>query len=102
MYCGILGLISLASVFTATIVKVAFGYLGENVTFSIRKILYSSILRKNIGWFDDRENGPSILTSAMASDTSCINGVSTESLSPILDASFSVIVALVIGFSYCW
>ena len=64
--------------------------------------MYKSILRKNIGWFDLRENGASVLTSAMASDTSLINGVSTESLSPILDASFSVIVAMIIGFIYCW
>jgi ABC-type multidrug transport system fused ATPase/permease subunit len=38
----------------------------------------------------------------MASDTSLINGVSTESLSPIIDASFALIAAMVIGFTYCW
>jgi len=39
-------------------------------------------MRKNIGWFDDKDNGVSVITSAMAKDTSIINGVCTESLSP--------------------
>jgi hypothetical protein len=44
----------------------SFGNLGENVTLKIRKELYFKILEKNIGWFDFRENGSSVLTSAMA------------------------------------
>ena len=35
-YCSYLGLISLIAVFSATVVKVCFGFLGENVTFEIR------------------------------------------------------------------
>lgn len=62
--------------------KKSFGTLGENVTLSVRKVLYTNILQKNIGWFDHPENGTSVLTSAMAQDTSIINGVSTESIPP--------------------
>ena len=46
--------------------KYMFGVVGENVTIKIRKVLYASIMRKHIGWFDDRENAPGILTSSMA------------------------------------
>jgi len=35
----------------------------------IRKLLYLSILKKEIGFHDDRDNGSSILTSIMAHDT---------------------------------
>ena len=52
--------------FTYFLAKKAFGTLGENVTLSVRKVLYDSILQKNIGWFDHPENGTSVLTSAMA------------------------------------
>jgi ATP-binding cassette, subfamily B (MDR/TAP), member 1 len=62
--------------------KYSFGTLGNNVTLKVRTILYSNILQKNLGWFDHRDNGPSVLTSTMASDTSLINGISTESLGP--------------------
>lgn len=35
-YCGFLGLIALTALIAATVVKISFGYLGENVTFEIR------------------------------------------------------------------
>ena len=47
----------------------AFGFLSNNVTLKIRTILYNSILEKDIGFFDYRENNASVLTSAMAQDT---------------------------------
>lgn len=62
--------------------KYFFSLLGENVTIRIRKDLYSSILSKNIGWFDMRENATGVLSSTMASDTALINGVGGESLGP--------------------
>jgi hypothetical protein len=72
------------------------------VTLVIRKILYSNILQKNIGWFDDRDNGPSVLTSTIASDTALINGISTESLGPMVEAFFSLFGGIIIGLFYCW
>jgi ATP-binding cassette subfamily B (MDR/TAP) protein 1 len=96
--CGLGGLTLIFSFIS----KFSFGLLGENVTLKIRFDLYTSILRKNIGWFDDSGNSPSVLTSAMAQDTSIINGVSTESLATILESLFAILVGIGIGFYYCW
>ena len=60
------------------------------------------ILEKNMGWFDKKDNATGILTSAMASDTSVINGVSAESLGPTVEAMFAMGVGLVIGLIYSW
>ena len=79
-----------------------FGTLGNNVTGKVRTMLYQGILQKNIGWFDNRDNGPSVLTSSMAKDTSLINGVSTESLGPQIEGICAVLIALGIGFYFCW
>jgi ATP-binding cassette subfamily B (MDR/TAP) protein 1/ATP-binding cassette subfamily B (MDR/TAP) protein 5 len=68
----------------------------------VRALLYVSILQKNIGWFDFKDNGTGILTAAMSSDTSLINGVSTESLAPLCEALFSLLVGIGIGFYFCW
>jgi ABC-type multidrug transport system fused ATPase/permease subunit len=62
--------------------KFSWGRLGENVTNEMRKWMYQSILQKHIGWFDHRENVPSVLSASMAKDTSIVNGAATESLSP--------------------
>ena len=67
-YCLWMFLIAVASFFAGFIQKVAFGVIGENVTFKIRKTLYSSILQKNIGFFDDKANAPGVLSASMASD----------------------------------
>ena len=87
---------------SAYIQKVSFGVLGGNVTYAIRKELYSKILQMNLGWFDQRENGTSVLTTSMAEDTGIINGTSSESLAPTIEANCALIVGLIIAFIYCW
>ena len=79
-----------------------FGSLGNKVTYKIRDLLYSKILEKNIGWFDHRDNGASVLTSAMAKDTSLVNGVSTESVGPVVEGVCAIGAGLAFGFYFCW
>ena len=38
----------------------------------------------------------------MAQDTSIINGVSTESIPPQVEAGFSFLGGIIIGFYFCW
>jgi ATP-binding cassette subfamily B (MDR/TAP) protein 1 len=48
--------------------KFTFGVVGENVTLRMRQVLYGSILEKNLGWFDEKENTPGVMSATMASD----------------------------------
>lgn len=73
-----------------------------NVTTRIRERLYQKILEKDIGFFDNRENNASVLTTAMAEDCGYINGAATESLGPYTDAFFAMVGGLSIGFYFCW
>ena len=82
--------------------KYIFGIIGENVTMYIRTDLYKDMVRKNMGWFDEKDNAPGVLSTILASDAQVINGVSTEGLAIILQAGFSVVTGIVIGFIYCW
>lgn len=82
--------------------KYYFGALGENVTLRIRKDLYESILRKHIGWFDEPEHSPAVLTSVMAEETSQINGVASDSLATFIESTFAILIGVGIGFVYCW
>lgn len=68
----------------------------------MRYELYDAILSKNIGWFDLRENSVGILGSAMAQDTSLVNGVSSESLGPQAESFFAMATGLTIGFYFNW
>jgi len=88
--------------FAAFISKFSFGVVGENVTIKMRNDLYSSILRKDIGWFDNKENAPGVLSSTMASEAQVINGVSSEGLATQIEATCSLLVSIGIGFYFYW
>lgn len=67
-YCTLMLIVSILSFFTAVSQKFCFGVIGENVTMKIRKQLYISILSKHMGWFDNKDNSPGVLSATMASD----------------------------------
>jgi len=68
----------------------------------IRRQLYSKILSKHMGWFDEKENTPGVLSTTMASDAQTINGVSAEGLATTLEGAFAILTGIVIGFAYNW
>lgn len=49
LYMFICACVSLCTTFTQ---KFCFGIVGENITLNIRRELYTSLLKKHIGWFD--------------------------------------------------
>ena len=100
----VIGLAALAflNMFSAFAQKLSWSVLGGNVTYDIRKLLYGEILTMNVGWFDNRENSPSVLSAIMAKDTSIINGVSTESVSPSLEGGLAFLIGCIIGFYFSW
>jgi len=101
-WCLMMTVIAIANFFSAFIHKFSFGVIGENVALNIRKKLYSSILEKDVGWFDDKNNSPGVLTSTLASDAQIINGVSAEGLATQLEAGSALITGIIIGFVYSW
>ena len=82
MYCIWMTVFAVVVFLTMFAQKYYFLRSSELVTYHMRYTLYDAILSKNIGWFDLRENGVGVLSSAMAQDTSLVNGVSSESLGP--------------------
>lgn len=68
----------------------------------MRMDLYVSILAKNIGWFDHKDHTPGVLSSTMATEAQTVNGVVTGGLASSLQAFFSVITGVVLGFIFNW
>jgi ABC-type multidrug transport system fused ATPase/permease subunit len=82
--------------------KFGFGVVGENVTMNVRHALYQAIVKKDIGWFDRRDNAPGILTSTLASEAQALNGASTEGTAVILESTVAVICGVTLGFIFTW
>lgn len=93
---------AIASFLTGFTQKFLFGVIGENITLAIRDSLYKSLLKKNMGWFDKRENAPGVVTSVLASDAQTLNGASTEGLAVMVESFFALVVGMALGFSFSW
>jgi len=82
--------------------KYFFGRGGENLTFTLRVKLFAAILRKNIGWFDNKNRAPGILTNIITEDISSVNGLTTESVGIAVEAGLGLFFSCLICFIFAW
>ena len=55
-----------------------FGFSGENLTKRLRARGFQTILKQEIGWFDDQTNNVGSLCTKLATEASSVQGVSRE------------------------
>lgn len=74
--------------------------VAERIVQGTRKDLYESILRKNVGWHDDKENSSGVMTATLSSDVQTLNGVSSDGLAVMVEAATALLYG--IGFAFYW
>jgi ATP-binding cassette, subfamily B (MDR/TAP), member 1 len=82
--------------------RVSWAILAENMTKNMRGFLYSSLLRKDIGWFDHKQNSAGQLTSVLATEVQTLNGVSVESIGVGMEAGMAMLIGMIIAFIFAW
>ena len=82
--------------------KLCFGWGGDNLTLKLRVKLFEAILRKHVGWFDNKERAPGILTNIITEDISLVNGLTTEAIGIMIEASLCLVISILICWSFCW
>lgn len=82
--------------------KVCFGIGGDNLTLRLRIKLFESILRKHVGWFDDKDKAPGILTNIITEDISLVNGLTTEAIGILAEAFLGLGISCLICFIFSW
>ena len=87
---------------SAYIQKLYFGRGGENLTFTLRVMLFRAYLYKHIGWFDNKSRAPGILTNILTEDISAVNGLTTESLGIAVEAALGLFFSCLICFIFSW
>lgn len=76
--------------------------VAEHLTTGVRKDLYQAILRKDIGWHDNRDNSAGVMTATLASDVQLLNGVSSDGLAAQVEGGVAVLFAIVFSFVVSW
>lgn len=82
--------------------KLIFGYGGENLTNKVRKKMYEAIIYKHIGWFDQKDRTSGVLTNMLIEDILNLNGLTTETISILIEAILGLVVSILICLRFDW
>ena len=85
---------------SAFVQKLCFGFGGDNLTHTLRVKLFEAFLRKHVGWFDDKQRAPGILSNILTEDISCVNGLTTEAIGIIIEAALGLTVSCAFCFYF--
>ncbi|XP_028291135.1 bile salt export pump isoform X2 [Gouania willdenowi] len=80
----------------------AFAKSGELLTRRLRKVGLQSMLRQEVGWFDDPKNSPGTLTTRLATDASMVQGATGSQIGMIVNSLTSVGASFIISFYFSW
>ncbi|WVZ56502.1 hypothetical protein U9M48_007020 [Paspalum notatum var. saurae] len=79
-----------------------FGIMGEKMTERIRRMMFSAMLRNEVGWFDKEENNADTLSMRLANDATFVRAAFSNRLSIFIQDTAAVSVALLIGMLLEW
>ncbi|KAL5554800.1 hypothetical protein UlMin_042201 [Ulmus minor] len=79
-----------------------FGIMGEKMTERVRRMMFSAMLRNEVGWFDEEENSADTLSMRLANDATFVRAAFSNRLSIFIQDSAAVIVAVLIGMLLEW
>ena len=76
--------------------------IAEEITQGFRAEMYESVIRKPIGWHDQRDNGAGIMTATLSSDVQLLNGFASDGLAVMVEAGFAVLTGVVFAGIFSW
>jgi ABC-type multidrug transport system fused ATPase/permease subunit len=72
------------------------------LTFTVRSLLYKSLVYKQISWFDRKDKAPGILSNILSEDITNLNGLTTETLGTVLESSVALIAGITLSSFFEW
>nr|GEW95897.1 ABC transporter B family member 20 [Tanacetum cinerariifolium] len=79
-----------------------FGIMGEKMTERVRRMMFSAMLRNEVGWFDDEDNSADTLSMRLANDATFVRAAFSNRLSILIQDCAAVLVAIAIGVILHW
>ncbi|KAM3397185.1 ABC transporter B family member 2 isoform X1 [Capsicum galapagoense] len=90
------------SVIVYAIAHTCFGIIGARLTLRVREMMFSAMLRNEIGWFDEMNNSSSSLASRLESDATLLRTVVVDRSTILLQNVGLVFTSFVIAFMLNW
>ncbi|KHN13869.1 ABC transporter B family member 20 [Glycine soja] len=101
-WCLIIGCMGIVTLVANFLQHFYFGIMGEKMTERVRRMMFSAMLRNEVGWFDDEENSADNLSMRLANDATFVRAAFSNRLSIFIQDSAAVIVGLLIGALLHW
>uniref|UniRef100_A0A1D1Y6G8 ABC transporter B family member 20 n=1 Tax=Anthurium amnicola TaxID=1678845 RepID=A0A1D1Y6G8_9ARAE len=101
-WCLIIACMGIVTVVANFLQHFYFGIMGEKMTERVRRMMFSAILRNEVGWFDEEENSADNLSIRLANDATFVRAAFSNRLSIFIQDTSAVVVALLIGMLLEW
>nr|XP_010937713.2 ABC transporter B family member 20 [Elaeis guineensis] len=101
-WCLIIACMGIITVVANFLQHFYFGIMGEKMTERVRRMMFSAILRNEVGWFDEEENSADTLSMRLANDATFVRAAFSNRLSIFIQDTAAVVVALLIGMLLEW
>ncbi|KAI9125379.1 hypothetical protein K1719_003995 [Acacia pycnantha] len=101
-FYGVFGTLSIVTVIVHAIEHLSFGIMGERLTLRVREMMFSAILKNEIGWFDDTNNTSSMLSSRLDTDATLFRTIVVDRSTVLLQNVGLVVASFIIAFMLNW
>ncbi|KAI4351105.1 hypothetical protein L6164_005490 [Bauhinia variegata] len=101
-WCLIIACMGIVTVVANFLQHFYFGIMGEKMTERVRRMMFSAMLRNEVGWFDEEENSADNLSMRLANDATFVRAAFSNRLSIFIQDSAAVLVAVLIGVLLHW
>ncbi|KFK43347.1 hypothetical protein AALP_AA1G113900 [Arabis alpina] len=93
---------SVLTVVAHAIEHTTYGIMGERLTLRVRQMMFSAILRNEIGWFDKVDNTSSMLASRLESDATLLKSIVVDRSTILLENFGLIVTSFIISFILNW
>ncbi|KAG0562857.1 hypothetical protein KC19_9G176700 [Ceratodon purpureus] len=101
-WCSILVGLALATILANFLQHFYFGIMGEKMTERIRRLMFSAMLRNEVGWYDKEENSPEVLSIRLGHDAAYVKATFSNRLSVFIQDISAVCVAIALALVLEW
>ena len=82
--------------------NMAYEAMKQTAAMNLRKQLFSSLLKQEIGFFDESQNTSGALTSRLSADTALVSGVLGPQMGSAFQSMVTLVVGMVVAFTASW
>ncbi|CAG5040900.1 unnamed protein product [Parnassius apollo] len=79
-----------------------FNLTGVRLTARLRVRAFRSMLKQDIGWFDNPVNGVGALCSRLAADAAAVQGATGTRIGALMQASATIIIGILLSMYFTW